>query len=93
MDQLLGAIFAAILEPLLTVVGAFLEAVFAALLSAVVHFLLSCLLYLVAVPFSCALFTPVVLIRALFGAGHYSDKVMAGYRGICAGLVHAGCWV
>ena len=85
MDHLI----AAILEPLFAALGAFLEA----LLSIVVHVLLSLLLYLIAVPVSCVLFTPVVFIGALFGAGRYADKVAAGYRGICEGVLQAGCWV
>ena len=85
MDHLI----AAILEPLFAALGAFLEA----LLSIVVHMLLSLLLYLVAVPVSCVLFTPGVLSGAVVGAGHYADKVVAGYRGICGGVLQAGCWV
>ena len=72
--------------PILAILKIFLEPI----LCFIMYFVFWLLLFALAFPFCCILFTPVVLLCACSGPGTYSAKVIAGYKGVCEGVLRFG---
>ncbi len=97
VDAFLEALPGVILGPLLTLLGcvaqACLEVVVEPLLGVLWQLLSAVLLWAVAVPVCYLVYTPVLLVRSLFGPGAYGGKVADGYRDMTAALPQIITWL
>ena len=93
MDALLEALLGLVWQLLSGLAEVVFDALVEPLLGILLHLLWTVACWVVAIPVCYAVYTPVLLVRSLFGAGTYAGKVADGYREMTAALPQIADWL